>query len=154
LIAEAPTSGRKSSPPSPAHAEARSAFCIAILLVLLALPWPRWPVRSGPIPAAVEGPARLLFGLRLDPNHAESASLEALPAIGPARAAAIVAARLDRPFCSVDELTRVFGIGPATLARIAASLEVEPPAACRAPDRAGGEGYLPAAPGFSGSGAE
>jgi len=33
----------------------------------------------------------------------------------PARALAIVVARADRPFCRVEELVRVPGIGPVTL---------------------------------------
>ena len=62
----------------------------------------------------LRGPARLLFGLRLDLNHASEAALEALPAIGPARAAAIVRARANRRFESLDDLQRVAGIGPKT----------------------------------------
>lgn len=66
----------------------------------------------------LRGPARLLFGQRLDLNRARAATLEVLPGIGPARAAAIVAERAQRPFASVDELRRVPGIGPHTLARL------------------------------------
>ena len=72
--------------------------------------------------APLRGPARLLYGLPLDLNRTDAASLEALPGVGPARAAAIVAAR---PFAQVAELSRVPGIGPGTLARIAPYLRVE-----------------------------
>jgi competence protein ComEA len=71
--------------------------------------------------APAEGAARLLFALRLDLNHEAPEQLEARPGIGPARARAIVA---GRPYCAVEELTRVPGIGPLTLKRIRGSLEV------------------------------
>jgi len=69
-------------------------------------------------PDEVKGPARLLFGLALDPNRADAAALEALPGIGPARAAAIVAARCERPFAGAWDLERVPGIGPRTRAGV------------------------------------
>jgi len=126
------------------HADARAAragLAAAAALLALALP------RESPSPAAcaspseraaagghtravgcaggasLRGPARLLYGLPLDLNRADAASLEVLPGIGPARAAAIVAAR---PFAQVGELSRVPGIGPGTLARIAPYLRVAP----------------------------
>jgi len=86
---------------------------------------------------ALRGPSRLLFGERLDANCAPPSHLEALPGIGPARAAAIARARAERPFRRVEDLLRVPGIGPATLARIAPALEVRlggapaKPVACR-----------------------
>jgi competence protein ComEA len=84
--------------------------------------------------APLRGPARLLFGLRLDPNRADAAALEALPGIGPARAAAIVAERDRRPFASLDALTRVHGIGPRTVDRLRPWLEIAPaPAGPRGP---------------------
>ncbi|MGI9590651.1 MAG: ComEA family DNA-binding protein [Myxococcota bacterium] len=76
--------------------------------------------------APLRGPARLLFGLRLDPNLADAKSLESLPGIGPARAAAIVAERDRRRFESLEALTRVSGIGPRTLERLRPWLEVAP----------------------------
>lgn len=62
----------------------------------------------------VDGPdARALRdGEPLDVNRATPAELELLPRIGPAMAQRIVEAR---PFTSVDDLTRVRGIGPRTL---------------------------------------
>lgn len=80
---------------------------------------------------ALRGPARLLFGLGLDPNQADVASLEALPGIGPARAAAIAAERCRRPFASAADLARVSGIGPRTTARLAGWLELRSTAAAR-----------------------
>lgn len=128
-------------------AAGQAALWVACALALLAL-WPRGlrePLcalpTAGPEPGAVrcdgdtgrglEGPARLLFGLRLDPNRAEPGSLETLPGIGPARAAAIVAERCRRPFSSLVDLERASGIGPRTRAALEPWLEVEPGAPAR-----------------------
>jgi competence protein ComEA len=81
--------------------------------------------------AALEGPARLLFGLPLDANRAAGASLEALPGIGPVRAAAWLRERGRSPFCSFSDLGRVPGVGPRTLERLAGLVSVTPEAACR-----------------------
>jgi competence protein ComEA len=55
----------------------------------------------------------------LDINSATAQELEALPNIGPAIAARIVAYREEfGPFETVQDLTDVSGIGPATLAKI------------------------------------
>ena len=122
---------------------ARAGFALACLLFVLALPWPRAPLPGCPLPREAEaqsghtsvvrcdgvgpplrGPARLLFGLRLDPNRADARALEVLPGIGPARAAAIVAERERAPFRELAQLRRVKGIGPVTLRRISPFLEV------------------------------
>jgi hypothetical protein len=129
---------------------ARAAFVVALGMAWAALPGLP-PSRPGEPVHPPEGAAVLLFGGRLDPNRAEPAALEALPGIGPARAAAIGAAREEAPFCRVSELRRVRGIGPVTLSRIAPFLQVDPPQECfpeRAPEPlsspppagAGGEG--------------
>ena len=58
----------------------------------------------------------LVVGVPVDVNAATVAALEALPGVGPARAAAIVEEReAAGPFASVDDLARVRGIGPATV---------------------------------------
>jgi competence protein ComEA len=49
---------------------------------------------------------------RIDLNTADAATLQTLPGVGPATAAAIIQ---ERPFKSVDELERVRGIGPEKL---------------------------------------
>lgn len=54
-------------------------------------------------------------GALINVNTATSAELESLPAIGPAKAQAIIA---NRPYATVDDLDRVPGIGPATLEQI------------------------------------
>jgi len=88
-------------------------------------------VRCGGAPAPPPaGAARLLFGLPLDVNRAEREALEVLPGIGPARAAAIVRERTGRPFCGVDDLARVPGLGPVTRARLAPWIEVRPERGC------------------------
>lgn len=55
----------------------------------------------------------------LDMNRANASALQALPGVGPATSAAIVADRERRgPFGSVSDLQRVTGIGPAKLEAI------------------------------------
>ncbi len=58
-------------------------------------------------------------GAPLDLNRATAEELEALPGIGAAKAAAIVAARdAQGGFTSLDELEAVRGIGPALMAKL------------------------------------
>lgn len=54
----------------------------------------------------------------VDVNRAGAAELRGLPGIGPALAERILEARKEAPFTSVDDLVRVPGIGPATVARL------------------------------------
>ena len=70
----------------------------------------------------LRGPARVLFGLGIDPNTADASALEALPGIGSARAEAIVAGRADGAYRSLADLDRIEGIGPVTLRRAASWL--------------------------------
>jgi len=65
------------------------------------------------------GAARLLYGEGLDPNREPAEVLQLLPRVGPGRAEAIISAR---PICSLDDLDRVPGIGPATVRALAGSL--------------------------------
>ena len=56
---------------------------------------------------------------KIDINRAEEWLLDALPGIGPARAQAIISYRQDNgPFRSIDEITRVDGIGTAIFEQI------------------------------------
>ena len=126
---------------------AAAALCLSAVLLWLALPGrlplpaectepgerssrDGWTLEAscakepGKLPP-VRGPARRLFGLPLDPNTASPATLEILPGIGPARAAAIAAARSSRPFCELDDHDRVPGIGPRTLEKLSGLLEIE-----------------------------
>ncbi len=62
---------------------------------------------------------------RLDLNRATAAQLEALPGIGPALAARIVAKRDSlKGFRSVEELVRVRGVGPVLLTRLKPYLRI------------------------------
>ena len=59
-------------------------------------------------------------------NSADSAAFETLPGIGPFMAARIVAFRQKHgPFTTVQDLTKVGGIGPATLAKVRERVVVE-----------------------------
>ena len=82
--------------------------------------------------AAQAEPTSLLFGGRIDLNRAEPASLEVLPGIGPARAAAIVEERCRAAFASVAAVERVPGIGPRTRAALEAFAWASAPCAPRA----------------------
>jgi competence ComEA-like helix-hairpin-helix protein len=67
-----------------------------------------------PAPPPSSGPAE-----RLNLNTANAAALDALPGIGPARAASIVQYRAQHgPFQSLDDLGHVPGIGAAAVARL------------------------------------
>lgn len=58
-------------------------------------------------------------GALVDVNSADAATLETLPGVGPATAAAIISHRDQHgPFRAVDDLIAVSGIGPAKLAAI------------------------------------
>lgn len=63
---------------------------------------------------------------RVDPSTASRAELSALPGVGPSLATAIVQDRALRgPFRTIDDLTRVKGIGPARLTALRPWLRVE-----------------------------
>ena len=68
----------------------------------------------------------LVFGLPLPLNEVDAEALQALPGIGPARSARILAYRAQNgPFPNLDALTRVSGIGPKTLESLRPFLTVE-----------------------------
>ncbi len=58
----------------------------------------------------------------IDINLASLAELETLPGIGPSKAAAILA---NRPYASIDDLTRVPGIGEKTVEQLRAYITVQ-----------------------------
>ncbi|MCK6505679.1 helix-hairpin-helix domain-containing protein [Myxococcota bacterium] len=86
----------------------------------------RWVHQVPPSDAdgAPPGPLVIPPAPRVDLNHATLAELDALPRIGPALARRVIAAR---PFTSVDDLSRVPGIGPATLEVLRPLVTVAPP---------------------------
>ena len=64
---------------------------------------------------------------RIDPNTASAASMVRLSGIGPARASAIIEYRNSHgpgAFKTADDLTRIRGIGPGTIHRIAPDLSL------------------------------
>lgn len=81
----------------------------------LALPTPTAALAADALPARAATVNLSAGGGLINVNTATSAELESLPAIGPAKAQAIIA---NRPYATVDELDRVPGIGPATLEQI------------------------------------
>lgn len=75
-----------------------------------------------------------MLGLRVDLNTATAADLSALPGVGDKTALRMVESR-ERvgPFERVEDITRVKGIGPATLKRLTPWLEVALPGPAVAP---------------------
>jgi hypothetical protein len=98
------------------HGSARALAIVAAALLGRALSDGDASGRPAPRDAPLRGPVRLLYGAPLDANRESAEALALLPGIGPARAAAIVAAR---PLCSLADVDRVQGVGPATLRLLA-----------------------------------
>jgi competence protein ComEA len=79
---------------------------------------------DGP-PRGLSGDELLLLGRPLDPNRARARELAFLPGLSVALAQELVLERQEGgPFCSIDDLLRVRGIGPKRLARARPFLEL------------------------------
>ena len=96
-------------------------------LVLMAAHWARlsgW----GTQPIEIDRTPRTPVGFRLDLNTTSWVELSQLEGIGPTLAQRIIADReKNGRFDRVDELQRVRGIGPRTVARLKPWLTVRPP---------------------------
>lgn len=88
---------------------------IARIATLLDLERPP-PLRRRPLTTA--GGIAISRAPPVDVNRAAAEQLVALPGIGPALAERIVEERMKRMFTSLDDLTRVRGVGPATVERL------------------------------------
>ena len=93
--------------------DARLAFALAAALLAAA-------VVSRALGAADPPQAPVFQRYLVDVNAAPAGEIEALPGVGPVLASRIVAEREKTPFASIDELSRVPGLGPTTLARLRA----------------------------------
>lgn len=101
-----------------ASIDRRSGRTVALLLASVACVVAlRWGVSQG---------ASMPLAWRVDPSTASRAELSMLPGVGPSLARAIILERTEHgPFRSVDDLSRVKGIGPARLAALRPWLRVE-----------------------------
>jgi competence protein ComEA len=70
------------------------------------------------IAAGISKKEAFLIGQLININLASQAELQRLPRIGPKLSERIIAERAKKPFQSVDDLRRVKGIGPKTLANL------------------------------------
>lgn len=88
-----------------------------------------WPLEDAPrLPVVVsEGQLEYRGTFVLDPNFAPPDSLELLPGIGPALTNSIVKYRTLQRFDSVEDLTKVPGIGRKTLEKMRPYLKVDRP---------------------------
>lgn len=85
-------------------------------------PGPAPPVGVSGLTAARPGTGSDSSGQRINVNTASAHELESLPGVGPSRAQAIID---NRPYTSLDDLTRVPGIGAKTLESLADLIRVD-----------------------------
>jgi competence protein ComEA len=110
-----------------------AALLAAVAPHVTLAPAPAAPARRAETAAAPSGvdpaaaPAGGEAGGVVDINRASADELRALPGIGPALAARVVAWRVEHgPFRSVDELEKVPGIGPKTATRLRLRVRASP----------------------------
>ncbi|WP_197444201.1 ComEA family DNA-binding protein [Maioricimonas rarisocia] len=101
--------------------------CVVLGCLLLLVHWARQE-GAGLEPVEIERLDPAAYNYRVDANSATWVELMLLEGIGEQLARRIVADREQSgPFASVDDLERVRGIGPKTLARIRPGLQCLPP---------------------------
>lgn len=84
------------------------------------------PLPEEPPPPSPRPPAAPSYAHIININTASAAELELLPGIGPALAGRIVDYRTTSgPFRTVDDITKVRGIGPKTLEKLRARIRVK-----------------------------
>ena len=84
---------------------------------------------TAPVVQEDAAPERSSAAPRMNLNTASARLLTQLPGIGPKKAEAVVAYRAEHgAFATVEDLQRVRGIGPKTVAKLAPMLFVEAPA--------------------------
>ncbi len=84
------------------------------------------PADSAAMSAAKGSAKSTPTGAAVNINDASAKELESLPGIGPSKAAAIVSDRQENgPYAACTDLSRVHGIGPATLANMGKSCTVK-----------------------------
>lgn len=80
---------------------------------------------------SMDGKESILFGIPIDINRADVDDLTALPGIGKELAMRIVKRRKEKgPFCSIDDLGDVKGIGRKKIERIRRFITVKPDGGC------------------------
>ena len=96
-------------------------------LFLIAPIWqPGTPVAYMPALPQTEAAAESALTQLVDLNTADAETLQTLPGIGPAKAAAIIAYREEHgPFRIVEDITNVSGIGEGILSQIIDYITVE-----------------------------
>jgi competence protein ComEA len=115
-----PADAESKSPRTPLR-RADQACAAAVLVIALAAMALTWLYRGGPRGGLIEidrAPRREV-DFKVDLNTADWPELALLPGVGRTLAQRIVASReLDGPFQRPEDLRRVKGIGPKTLARM------------------------------------
>ncbi len=112
-----PTTQRPADPAAGRSARDANRVAATLLIILALAAALAAALTRAPLDADARAPR---LALRIDLNAATAEQLALLPNIGPARAAAIIADREARgPFSSLNDLDRVPGIGPRTIADLA-----------------------------------
>ncbi|MEL7237327.1 MAG: ComEA family DNA-binding protein [Planctomycetota bacterium] len=95
-----------------------AAVLLTAAVLLVGWRWSQTPSIVGD-PQRSEGEHAPHLEHRIDPNRATAAQLAAMPGLGPARAADILADReAGTPYTSADDLQRIKGIGPAMVNKL------------------------------------